>query len=377
MEEKIDSDGKHVVIVGGGIVGCATAYFLTKLDKTCRVTVIERHKIAGSASGKAGGLLAADWGSQETEEFHKKGFQIIEEIAEELKIDSYRKLTTYQLKWGTRVKKTAVAKCNWLNGRVSNFTIMDPKTAQITPYDLTTRMLKAAQDTNRCRVIIGECQGVQRIEKDTSRVKSVLVNGKEVVLDKLLISLGPWSVLCEKWFPGFRVPIVGIWSTSLTLHPKQKLEACSMFCNEDVNGCHLEIISRPNNEIHICGVGGGTVDGRKTLKGSELVDQAPEDVVANPRRVEAAMKSFKEISQLEVKQEDITTQACMRPYTNIDGLPMIGEIPKTSNAYIASGHNCWGILWSGVTGKVMAELILTGKPPRTASIKDFSPARFS
>lgn len=376
MDEKVES-GLHIVIVGGGIIGCATAYFLTKLNKTCSVTVIERHKVAGSASGKAGGLLAAGWGSQETVEFHKKGFQIIEEIAEELDIKSYRKLKTWQLQWGPRVKKTAIPSCNWLKGRISNFSIMDRDTAQITPYDLTTRMLQAAIDTKRCKVIIGECKAVQRNERDTTRVKSVLVDDKEVMLDKLLVALGPWSVLCEKWFPGFKVPIAGIWSTSLTLRPKQKLQACSMFCNEDVNGCHLEIISRPNDEIHICGVGGGTVDGRKTLKGSELVNQAPEDVVANPKRVEAAMKSFKEISHLKVNQEDIISQACMRPYTNIDGLPMIGKIPKTSNTYIASGHNCWGILWSGVTGKVMAELMLTEKPPRTASIKNFDPARFS
>lgn len=47
---------KNIVIVGGGIMGCSTAYHLTKLGSSC--TLIERTSIACAASGKAGGFLA-------------------------------------------------------------------------------------------------------------------------------------------------------------------------------------------------------------------------------------------------------------------------------------------------------------------------------
>ncbi|KAJ2906645.1 hypothetical protein MKZ38_000900 [Zalerion maritima] len=53
---------KHIVIIGGGIIGCSTAYFLTRhpsYDKTHhRVTILEAASVAAGASGKAGGLLA-------------------------------------------------------------------------------------------------------------------------------------------------------------------------------------------------------------------------------------------------------------------------------------------------------------------------------
>ena len=56
------TDKKNIVIVGGGIQGCTTAYFLTrhpKYDRTKHsITLLEATSIAAGASGKAGGLLA-------------------------------------------------------------------------------------------------------------------------------------------------------------------------------------------------------------------------------------------------------------------------------------------------------------------------------
>jgi len=45
-----------VVIIGGGIIGCAIAYFLRKVHVD--VVVLERGKLGGQASGTAAGLLA-------------------------------------------------------------------------------------------------------------------------------------------------------------------------------------------------------------------------------------------------------------------------------------------------------------------------------
>ncbi|KUI52724.1 Putative oxidoreductase TDA3 [Cytospora mali] len=53
---------KNIVIIGGGIIGCTTAYFLTRHPKfnpsLHRITLLEATSIAAGASGKAGGLLA-------------------------------------------------------------------------------------------------------------------------------------------------------------------------------------------------------------------------------------------------------------------------------------------------------------------------------
>ncbi len=49
----------HVVICGGGAIGCSIAYFLSR--RGARVTVVERTGVANAASGKSGGFLALDW----------------------------------------------------------------------------------------------------------------------------------------------------------------------------------------------------------------------------------------------------------------------------------------------------------------------------
>ncbi|KAF5825968.1 hypothetical protein DUNSADRAFT_5626 [Dunaliella salina] len=42
----------QIVIVGGGIVGAATAHFLSELGVAANATIIERCKVACAASGK-------------------------------------------------------------------------------------------------------------------------------------------------------------------------------------------------------------------------------------------------------------------------------------------------------------------------------------
>lgn len=55
---------KNIVIVGGGIVGVCTAYFLAispQRPQGSTITLVEGTGIASAASGNAGGFLARDW----------------------------------------------------------------------------------------------------------------------------------------------------------------------------------------------------------------------------------------------------------------------------------------------------------------------------
>ena len=98
----------NIIIIGGGIVGCSTAYYLTKLYKDqVNVTLIEKYKIAGCASGKAGGFLAGNWGDDETNQLHQKGFQLHEQLAKELKLKSYRKIQTLSYAYNNNNKKAS------------------------------------------------------------------------------------------------------------------------------------------------------------------------------------------------------------------------------------------------------------------------------
>lgn len=56
---------RKIVLIGGGIIGVSSAYYLTQSAKydqeNTEIVIVEGSGIAAGASGKAGGLLALDW----------------------------------------------------------------------------------------------------------------------------------------------------------------------------------------------------------------------------------------------------------------------------------------------------------------------------
>lgn len=59
----INEKSRNIVIVGGGIIGCTTAYYISRhplFSSASNITILEasQHGAAQGASGKAGGLVA-------------------------------------------------------------------------------------------------------------------------------------------------------------------------------------------------------------------------------------------------------------------------------------------------------------------------------
>jgi glycine/D-amino acid oxidase-like deaminating enzyme len=53
----------------------------------------------------------------------------------------------------------------------------------------------------------------------------------------------------------------------------------------------------------------------------------------------------------------------------------MGGVPGVSGAFVATGHNCWGILNAPASGAAMAELIAEGACA-CVDLRPFTPARF-
>src|SRR5262245_49901137 len=89
------SSARRIVICGGGAIGVAIAYFASL--RGARPIVIERHAVAGAASGKSGGFLALDWcrGSP-LDQLARRSFQLHADLSAKLGNPwSYRRLATY------------------------------------------------------------------------------------------------------------------------------------------------------------------------------------------------------------------------------------------------------------------------------------------
>jgi len=369
-----------VVVLGGGIVGASIAYQLTRKGVT-DVTVVERTAIAASSGGKGGGFLAGGWGDGSvTQDLHRRSFELHEQIAEELGLESYRKITTLSVRpQGRRGGKQQGGLAEWLDGDEVSHDLMDPSTAQVSPYELTTKMMAAAEAAG-AKVVIGTCAGVQLSGDDAAEgtvpqlTGITLESGEVIECDSAVVAMGVWSTLLEDWGLGLAVPMEGVKSTSLVYKDMDfaKENPFALFCNEDPRfNTHLEVYPRPNGEVYICGCGGSDyVSGARLRKGGDC--ESAELIKEDPARVEAASAAFATMVSAGAKPPD-KVQACMRPCPP-DALPIMGKVPSAKGLYIAAGHNCWGILWAPITGLCMAELLADGES--SVNLTPFAPTRF-
>jgi glycine/D-amino acid oxidase-like deaminating enzyme len=75
----------NIVIVGAGIIGISTAYFLShseSLKDDSTITIIDQCPPASGASGKAGAFIARNWSGGSTSSLAELSFRLHDELAE-------------------------------------------------------------------------------------------------------------------------------------------------------------------------------------------------------------------------------------------------------------------------------------------------------
>ena len=341
------------------------------------MTIVERTAIAASSSGKAGGFLAQSWGDgTSTQQLHRVSFDLHRELAAELGVESYRQIKVLSVQ--TETGGEAKGAPGWLDGDV-RASVMDASGgAQVTPRELTEKLFAGSG----ADLVVGAARGLRLAEDGTCEgvvVRREGSDGEEVVpCASVVVAMGVWSTLLEDWVggrTGLRVPMEGVKSTSVVFEGSAAVaeEPSALFCSEDSNGCHLEVYPRPDGSVYLCGIGGSDyVSGARLRDGGDC--ERAELVREDPARVAAATASFTRMAPAATGgKAPVTVQACMRPCPP-DARPLIGTVPGTKNVVIAAGHNCWGILWAPVTGKVVSEIVSGERP--SVDLSAFSPDRF-
>eukprot|EP00210_Caulerpa_lentillifera_P003580 g3415.t1 len=373
---------QKILICGGGIIGTATAFYLSERDVSS--TIIEKRTIAGAASGKAAGFLVSDWNKDtHIAELSELSFSLHKKLAERFGTeidfrhvsafgiasteDEVRQLTQHQLP-------------SWMDGKILGYQVLGNQNtcAQVHPYKLTNAMLTAAMEKGTS-VKEGTVDGIEwddlggktktatghsTVFIDTMFHTGVIVDDEVIPADVVVLAMGPWTKQAVQWLP---VPPVSAHKYhSILLQPKGEISADVIFLNHlmsDGRKMEPEIYPRPNGEVYICGA----------PQALALPDD-PNDISVDPELCNEIHNASSSISSLLTESEVKKSQSCYLPLSP-DGVPIIGKVPQTENVYIATGHSCWGILNAPGTGLIMSEMILDG----TATSLDasvFDPKRF-
>lgn len=357
----------HVVICGGGVLGAACGYELGKRD--IAVTIVERWRVAGCASGKSGGFLARNWcRGTPVDALARRSFHLHEAWAQELgNAYGYRKVATFAAALSLRRKLVAAGARSlplWLSETASHRSQIGSRetTAQLDPEAFTKALVDAAVGRGG-KLVVGAIAGLEK-SSDASRVTGVMLeDGRKITGDVVIIAMGPWSILAARWLP---MPAIrGLKGHSVIFRPEQPLPAEAVFAEvEDGDGEFLtpEIVPRVDGTLYICGN-----PGRSAMP----VDPAhvrPEPGACEKLR-DIAIRLVPALRHAEV----IAEQACYRPMAE-DGLPVIGPVAGLDGAYLATGHGVWGMLNAPATAEALVDVITGGKPSHV-DLAPFLPSR--
>lgn len=355
----------RVLICGGGVIGASIAYFLS--CRGVQAIVIERTGLACAASGKSGGFLALDWcDGTPLEPLARRSFALHARLPDQIGgAWGYRRLTTYGGFAHANARHGRSAhEATWLSDHVIlTQRLGSPETtAQVHPGQFTAAMMRAAE-AQGAELRTGQVTGVVH-DRSGARVTGVQVGGEIVEGDAVVIAMGPWSNLAAQWLP---LPgVFGLKGHSLVFETGTRIppEALFLECQEGTGAVSSpEVVPRADGTTYVCAI---------SSKSPLPID--PAATAPDPGAIERLQAICARLSPVLAESRILAQQACYRPVTP-DGLPLIGPVPGSKGAYVATGHSVWGILNAPATGEAMAELIVDGDA-RTLDLTPFEPGRF-
>jgi len=399
---------KNIVIVGGGIIGCTSAYYITHhpsfSSDNPTVTILEASSVAGGASGKAGGLvakwaypkelvditfveherLAKEHGGKERWGFRYTGCGQWTGRGEDVQGEGEMTAKTSLEKKEGLVSGKNTARRNvglpddldWMKEELTDAyesMAADGDTAQVHPYQFTMSMCELAQE-NGAKLVIGKATAIEYAGSGASRSVSGVeyvneAGSKEVIpASTVIVAAGPWT---STILPS--VPISGTRAHSITVRPTRPVSAYALFTEIALPKSSFrtsfgspEIYARPNNEVYACSPGDG-----------EPLPASTKEVKVDQQVCDGLFKQISAISP-ELRGGEVTVnQACYLPNVNSGprGCPIVGEVDSAKGLIIAAGHTCWGICNAPGTAKLVSELVMDGKAT-SGNISRLAPRKF-
>jgi glycine oxidase len=364
-----------VVIVGGGIAGMSTAYYLAKAG--VRSVVVERDAIGSHASGFAyGGLMPlSGFGipgpqaevAQDGMRLHRElsaglleetgidvDFRVRPSLALALTETDVRRLQAV-MPWQQQQQGYAV---RWIDSdearrvepRISDETLgatLAEGGGAVEPYRLVLALTRSAE---RLGVTVrhGRAIGLRR---EGGRVTGVVLEREVLSCATAVLALGPWSAEASSWI-GVPIEVRPLKGQILRLQAPGPPVECS------VGWGHSYATTKTDGLLWA-----GTTEEDAGFD-EESTAAARDEIGA------ALVRMLPAMADAQVAQQT----ACLRPVAS-DGLLVLGGVPGFDGAYVATGGARKGILYGPAMGHALADLVV-GRNTRIA-LDAFAPGRFA
>ncbi|RBR17155.1 uncharacterized protein FIESC28_06657 [Fusarium coffeatum] len=368
------------VIVGGGIIGIATAYYLSQHQPGSTIHLVDSSsELFASASGYAGGFLARDWFHEDLASLGALSFDEHEKLAEQYDGREkwlYAKSVTvnYEL---PRKKPKGYGGKDWLCEGGSRADLVDEK-GQVKDRNSPPWLKRVKGDVlslvdegegtavldplKLCQFLLEKCADCHD-ELSYVRIGYTDCSSEtNIPATRILVCAGAWTPnVLESMFPGshINIPVMSLAGHSLVVQNPQDIGDTFHSVYTTMDTFSPEIYARPNGHIWLGGV-------------NASIRLPPLATGAKP--IDSSLDKLKDLAKqiIETEGEELKilrTGLCFRPVSE-RGTPYITRIEdfdlrqgystrkgKDGGVYVATGHGPWGISLSLGTGKAMAEMM--------------------
>ena len=361
-----------VVVIGGGIVGCACAYYLSRAG--ARVLLLEKGAVA-SGTSKAGQSHVVLWEQPEINMRLGRASRLLyEQLSAELPFDiEYSQTGSLAVvekaeDWPAFVESVRALQALDLNCSLlssDELSYLEPNLArdlaggasfpedgQVNPLYATLALAEAAK---RNRAVIQERTEVIGIERSRcGALTAVITPAGRIATDTVVNAAGVWS------------PEVGrMVGVEIPVKPRRGHIVVTETLSPDIIHCKIILAA---GYMQTLTAGGGVAlaaNIQQTRSGNLLLGSSREfagfdwsvsysvlrDMVARNLRFLPALQNV----------HAIHSYAGLRPYSP-DLVPIIGKVDTVDGFYLACGHEGAGITMGPISGKLISELI-TGQEP--------------
>ena len=364
----------RIVIVGGGIVGCSTAYHLAAMGVT-DVILLERHRLSSGSTWHAAGLVGQLRSSANVTQLLGYSVTLYDRLEVETglatgwKRNGGLRLACTPERW-TEVRRQATtarsfgldmhllgpqeAQALWPLMNVEDVigAAFLPGDGQASPSDIVQALARGARKGG---VTIVEDVALTGVRIESGRVTGVETTHGPIACEKLVNCAGQWARAVGR-LAGVDVPLVSMQHQYIV--------------TERIDGVtpDLPTLRDPDRLTYYKEEVGGLVMGGYEPNPKPWAEAGvPENFAF--QLLDGDWDHFEPMMKLALGRVPALQTAGVKQLINgpesftPDGAFILGEAPEVANFYVGAGFNAFGIAAGGGAGMALAEWVVTGAPP--------------